>query len=146
MNGEKVQDPDTHTDHGASTLLRRSGALFATALLALGLAIVDAPPAGAATVSMWTLHQPVPSPPTRAHSSMAESAISEKAVLFGGTSGGVYRDDTWTFDGTTKTWTEQHPSTHPSARIDAAMAWDNNGKIILFGGRDAAGQILGDTW
>ncbi|MCC6650388.1 MAG: T9SS type A sorting domain-containing protein [Candidatus Eisenbacteria bacterium] len=34
----------------------------------------------------------------------------------------------------------------PSPRSDHAMAYLSNGRVLLFGGRDAFGQYLGDTW
>ena len=39
------------------------------------------------------------------------------------------------------------PSTGPSARAGAAMAWDDDlGRVILFGGLDTQGNPLDDTW
>ncbi len=68
-------------------------------------------------------------------------------VLFGG--GGNRRlrlfGDTWTWDGTT--WTQQAPAASPSARDQAAMAYDAaTGTAVLFGGVDPIGDHLADTW
>ncbi len=39
------------------------------------------------------------------------------------------------------------PTTGPSARLGAAMGWDEDlGRVILFGGLDGAGNVLDDTW
>ena len=65
-------------------------------------------------------------------------------VLFGGNDGSGPLADTWTWDGSN--WTEQSPSTSPSARSDASMAYDpGTGQLVLFGGNDGSGP-LADTW
>jgi hypothetical protein len=54
--------------------------------------------------------------------------------------------DTWEQDTATKQWT-QLPSAVTPAREDHAMVYDAaHNRTILFGGRDGAGQPLGDTW
>src|SRR5207253_11503361 len=59
--------------------------------------------------------------------------------------GSYYLNDTWTFNGSK--WTQQHPATAPSARDDAAMAFDVvHGNTVLFGGRDSVSNYLADTW
>src|SRR5262249_31679540 len=46
---------------------------------------------------------------------------------------------TWTWDGTT--WTRQSPATHPAARYDASMAYDQaTGQLVLFGGAVNSGK------
>ena len=53
--------------------------------------------------------------------------------------------DTWTWNGTT--WTQQYPTTSPPARDGASMAYDpGTGQLVLFGGDDASGGNLNDTW
>jgi hypothetical protein len=68
-------------------------------------------------------------------------------VLFGGrgASGAFdYLSTTWKFVG--GTWTKLAPSSHPSGRFFAAMAYDSkDGYIVLFGGFKVSG-VLGDTW
>ena len=45
------------------------------------------------------------------------------------------------------TWTRVDPPTHPGPRAGAAMAWDQvSQQLILFGGIDAQGNVLNDTW
>src|SRR5262249_46353634 len=51
-------------------------------------------------------------------------------------------NDTWVLNGTT--WSRV-ATTGPSPRI-AAVAAALNGKVVLFGGYDAIGQVLSDTW
>jgi hypothetical protein len=78
---------------------------------------------------------------------MAYDAATGQMVLFGGFDliGGNANglNDTWTWDGTT--WTQQNPSTSPSARNSASMAYDAaTGQMVLFGG--LSGTDLNDTW
>ena len=68
--------------------------------------------------------------------------------VFGGYDNTSFYNDTWTFDtrDNANTWTNLNPSTLPSARYDASMAFDpSNGQIILFGGKGASGSV-NDTW
>jgi hypothetical protein len=69
-------------------------------------------------------------------------------VLFGGQSGGVSYDETWTFDG--KAWTEAQPTHKPTPRRDAAMAYDPSlRRVVLYGGlvQDSnEGSEAADTW
>jgi len=83
---------------------------------------------------------------------MAYDPVSRKVVLFGGDDpchaqeGCVMFGDTWTWDGVTKTWTEQAPPTSPPARAYASMASHNATQgVVLFGGRQHV-RRLGDTW
>ncbi len=53
--------------------------------------------------------------------------------------------DTWTWNGTT--WTKQSPTTSPSARYGASMAYDPAaGTMVLFGGQGSPTTSLSDTW
>ncbi|MFZ2079696.1 MAG: kelch repeat-containing protein, partial [Xanthobacteraceae bacterium] len=66
-------------------------------------------------------------------------------AMFGGmgASNAVFRE-TWTFDG--KHWTHRQ-DIGPVARFSHAMSFDAARRsIVLFGGRDATGSPLGDTW
>jgi hypothetical protein len=76
---------------------------------------------------------------------MAYDAGHNVDVLFGGTnSSGSDLNDTWTWNGTS--WTQMSPSTSPSVRDSAMMAYDASlGKIVLFGGI-YNGTSLNDTW
>jgi Galactose oxidase, central domain len=73
------------------------------------------------------------------------------AVAFGGSTGYGPNGETWTFFGgpgaASLTWHEIFPSVSPAARSYAGMAYDaKDGYIVLFGGMDANGAALGDTW
>lgn len=98
----------------------------------------------------WTQQFPAVSPPGRAIDTqgMVYDGATHKVVLFGGeTAAQVPFGDTWTWDGLTKTWTQQLPAASPSPRT-AAMAYDAvTEKVTLFGGYNGAGGVqYGDTW
>ncbi len=100
----------------------------------------------------WTEQSPTTSPPARAYASMAEDTGyadgTGALVLFGGYNGTDYLNDTWTltYSGSAFEWTDVSPATNPSARADAAMAYDGTlAEPTLFGGYDGT-NILGDTW
>jgi hypothetical protein len=53
-------------------------------------------------------------------------------------------NDTWEWNGTT--WTQQAPTTSPTARQLALMAYDSARNVtVLFGGVTSAGYV-NDTW
>ena len=44
-------------------------------------------------------------------------------------------------------WTQVSPATSPPARSGAAVAYDEQtGQLVVFGGTDSSGAVLGDTW
>jgi len=80
---------------------------------------------------------------------MAYNAATQTVLLFGGGngSGTVEYTDTWNWNGTT--WTQQFPSSAPSARTNANMTYDAAvGAVVLFGGYPGTdwGETLNDTW
>ena len=87
-------------------------------------------------------------PPARDGAAMAYDHSDGYVVLFGGC-GAVLcpLNDTWRFQlGAWKNITSPSAAA-PSPRQGAAMIWDDNdGYAVLFGGADAAGLRLGDTW
>ncbi len=88
------------------------------------------------------------SPAARAYASMAEDTGYAEGtgalVLFGGYNGTSYLGDTWTY--TSTGWAQQSPTTSPSDRAYAAMAYDGTlAEPTLFGGYDGT-TVLGDTW
>jgi len=71
----------------------------------------------------------------------------DKVLLFGGwkAASGRY-GDTWVYDLSANTWTDQTPPTAaPSARFLPAMASLGGDQALLFGGDDANGYN-GETW
>ncbi len=96
-------------------------------------------------------------PKPRSRASMAYDEASGKMVVFGGTEDAAYRtptiffDDTWTWNGTS--WTEEHPSAIPPARVNAGITYDPIHKVVLmWGGFTDHGQSAdfwswnGSTW
>ncbi len=70
--------------------------------------------------------------------------------MFGGESPPRLFDDTWEFDTsapTAHTWRPLTTTGGITARRDFAMTYDSgNDRIVLFGGRDANGAYLQETW
>jgi len=86
---------------------------------------------------------------------MAPYGDGSNVVLFGGLNlgpDGVFNEfnvlgDTWIWSGTDWTQVTRFLSLTPPARYGASMAYDpDSGTAVLFGGRDAAGHYLADTW
>jgi hypothetical protein len=69
-------------------------------------------------------------------------------VAFGGFTAYGPNAETWVFmSQPSAVWSETFPVTSPSARAYMAMAYDaKDGYVLLFGGMNAAGTALGDTW
>ena len=66
------------------------------------------------------------------------------ALLFGGSNFSLKFNDSWIWHG--KHWT-QRQDIGPSKRASHGVAYDRARKrTVLFGGNDASGQDLGDTW
>lgn len=95
--------------------------------------------------STWTEMSPAHRPPARAQHAMAYHAPSAKIVLFGGDTGTppnlVKVQDTWTWDG--QDWVQEQTSHAPSARAGHSMA--GSCEVMLHGGTDASGVLLGDV-
>jgi hypothetical protein len=96
-------------------------------------------------------------PDPRSDHSMAYDKHRQIYVLFGGKdASGIYRNDTWTYSSTTRTWSKHYNEDPqfttfrqaPSPRGYAAMAYHDVGQhIVLHGGsNDPLGNVLGDTW
>ena len=75
-----------------------------------------------------------------------------KTLLFGGRqrAGGTSSSklgDTWEWDAAAHSWTNVSPGLSPSARDAHAATYDAaHNRVVLFGGKDANGAALGDTW
>jgi hypothetical protein len=88
------------------------------------------------------------SSPSPRRTTITYDGATENVVLFGGdreTSPGTYYDDTWTWNGVT--WTEQSPSSAPTARVlNSLNYYPETGRVILFGGLNNWPNGLGDMW
>ena len=87
--------------------------------------------------------EPETPPDARASASMAYDGKDRYVVLFGGSNGTDYQNDTWEF--THNMWVELASSKSPSPRANASLTYDAADRyVVLFGGYN--GAPLGDTW
>ncbi len=93
----------------------------------------------------WKKVVPPQSPPPR-YGWTASPDRDGNVVLFGGSTGANYLDDTWVWDGAT--WQRETSSPHPPARAFGTSAYDAvRQETILFGGLTAGGTTYyDDTW
>jgi subtilisin family serine protease len=86
-------------------------------------------------------------PAARYYTAMAEAPGLGQTILFGGFTGAA-QGDTWNWNGST--WQPLAPlAPTPSPRYTHGMAWlprPGGGQLVLFGGINATGGTLGDTW
>ncbi len=98
----------------------------------------------------WAELQPTgASPPATSGHSLAYDSGSRRLMLFGGSgAGGSVLNETWAYDPDGNSWAEvEPPSPVPPGRVAHAMAYDvTSGRLIMLGGRDAAGANLDDAW
>ncbi len=75
---------------------------------------------------------------------VAYDSARDRIVLFGGSDGTTYSDDTWEWDGVE--W-RLVATDGPSGRVSHRMTYDPaGGRVILFGGWSPQTGYLGDTW
>jgi len=90
-------------------------------------------------------------PAARQKAVMAYDTLNSRSILFGGQIGGMYKQDTWSWNSTTKLWTDVSPAgisgvDFPTVRALSSMAYDIViNKIILFGGTSTV-WYMNDTW
>jgi hypothetical protein len=95
----------------------------------------------------WTQQFPLVSPSARNWNTngMVFDYRLGKVVLFGGEENFVFNNETWEWDGTSKTWTQQFPANSPSLR-EATLAYDEiTRQVVLFAGW-TNGITYDDTW
>jgi hypothetical protein len=100
----------------------------------------------------WTQLGPSVRPSARFMHEMVYDSTNSRIVLFGGyadSGTSIELGDTWLWNGTT--WTQASPSSSPSPRVAAAMAFDpSRGRVVLFGGVTTTGSTTNttfrDTW
>ncbi len=98
----------------------------------------------------WTLLQPTgPLPSPRSRLAGGYDLIRGKLVLFGGDAqyvGGGALGDTWEYDVATNTWANPLPTTTPTPRVHARMAFDlPRARMVMFGG-GSGGSVNNETW
>lgn len=93
----------------------------------------------------WQQQFPATLPPARWGASMVYDHAHKSILLFGGTPGGGFLEDTWLWNGSI--WVEQRPAHHPAGRADFGMAYDEDRqKVILFGGQADPAVNTTETW
>ncbi len=93
----------------------------------------------------WLQQFPATLPPARWGAAMVYDPPRKAAVLFGGTGGGGFWEDTWLWNGTD--WVEQHPEHHPAGRANFGMAYDEATQaVILWGGQTHLEVDPTETW
>jgi len=95
----------------------------------------------------WTQQFPPVSPPARswnATNGMVFDSQLGRVVLFGG-GGTATFNDTWEWDGKSKTWTQQFPASSPSPRA-ATLTYDETTNEVMFFGGNTSGVAYADTW
>ncbi len=84
----------------------------------------------------------------------AAAAVGEGTVLMFGGQGekpGPEEDepalgDAWLFDRLDADWSDEALRLWPSPRASPAMVYAGSSRVLLFGGKDRADRVLGDTW
>lgn len=98
--------------------------------------------------SAWSQVTSPTAPPMHYSSQMAMDLLGPGVMVFGGSLGTASASafaETWRL--VNGVWTQLAPTTSPPARIAHAMVSNiNSAGVLLFGGRDAAGLHLNDTW
>jgi N-acetylneuraminic acid mutarotase len=84
---------------------------------------------------------------------MAYDGESDQIILFGGATGNPEMDpannnsETWAYDVAANRWTQMKPSSGPTGRGAASLAYDaESDRVILFGGGNKSAWDLDDTW
>lgn len=92
----------------------------------------------------WVQVSTSTAPSVRTASAMSYDRTLKKMVMFGGYNGNNYLGDTWVWDGVAQTWTQQSPSTMPTAVTLPMLFTDPlNGRAEMVGGFD--GQFYQNT-
>ncbi|MDF1799565.1 MAG: kelch repeat-containing protein [Planctomycetota bacterium] len=102
-----------------------------------------------ATWTLKTADGAIGSPPARSRAGVTFNVNRNRLTVFGGIdAAGLYLNDVWEWDPMTNTWADRTPvSGSPSPRRYTALAFDySSGNVLMFGGVDASGTHLNDTW
>lgn len=84
--------------------------------------------------------------PFRHEHSMVYDRARERVLLYGGRDCYQCRDETWEYDPRTLLWAALPLTTSPTA-CSAPMAYSpDDQQVLLFGGRDSAGNLLDELW
>ena len=95
----------------------------------------------------WKNNNPQGSVSGTLESASMTFVTSDNVVLLFGGYNGTYSDKTWEYDNTLNAWTEITTSPKPSGRQSSGLSYDTGQNVaVLFGGIDANGDFLRDTW
>ncbi len=96
----------------------------------------------------WQRMNPSVAPSPRDGFGLAYDARADRIVLFGGIRYPNYdNDETWTYNLNANEWTNMHPVVSPPARLGGLLEYNARlDQVVLFGGHNAAGTGLSDTW
>jgi hypothetical protein len=87
---------------------------------------------------------PATAPPARRNMSIAYNPISQRTVLFSGSTG-VYFTDTWEYNSATNVWTDKTPAASPAPRYGQTLFFNpDSGKVDVFGSSSNADNE--DLW
>ena len=93
----------------------------------------------------WQQQSPPALPPARWGAAMVYDQARKSILLFGGTPGAGFWEDTWLWNGAA--WVEQHPEHRPAGRADFGMAYDAaTQQVILWGGQMDLDADPTETW
>jgi len=144
--------------HPAASPSARTGAAMAYdqatgQLLLFGGSSSEGPPEGFLNDTWiwngttWIHLHPAVSPPARRNADMVYDATRHQLLLFGGfggTPGGSYFGDTWTWNGST--WTQLHPAASPGPRDTGSLVYDRATRTpVAYGGWNGV-IAADDTW
>lgn len=97
----------------------------------------------------WTDLSSDTSPNDRVYQAMAYEPTTDRIIMFGGVQGGAETptDETWAYDVDANTWTLLDPTTRPSPRGWAALAFNPADRtLVLFGGGPRREEATDETW
>lgn len=85
-------------------------------------------------------------PSARHHHSLTWDPQGERFLLFGGRAGGVFKNDLWSYNPNTDSWTELSPTgTLPAIRDGHVAVWDSqNQRLLVHAGGNM--NFLSDLW
>lgn len=102
----------------------------------------------AAATAQWQLAAPSAAPSARGDAGMAFHPPSGNVLLFGGSTGFVASNQTWSFDGTN--WSQLQPLASPPAAAGMELVHDAlRGVVVMYGGVNTSpfgGASVDQTW
>ncbi len=97
--------------------------------------------------SEWRCMSCTDAPAGRLGQGFVYDKFRDRCVMFFGTDGHTYYNDTWEYDFNSNTWTQLHPDVSPSPRCKGGAAFDTGSRqIVFFGGYGPDEENLSETW